>query len=512
MEAVDADIVVIGMGPAGEHAANRLARAGLEVVGVEERLLGGECPYWACVPTKMMTRAAGLLADGRRIPGMAGQATVRPDWSHVAHRIREEATGGWDDTAAVERFVAAGGTFVRGRGRITAPGEVTVTLFDGPDGRGHGMGAGGTGEGAADGSGAAADAGGRRPEAAEAAGADVPGESRPGEGATTAERLYRARRGIVVAAGTHPAVPPIDGLAGTPFWTNRNAVESQRVPESLLVLGGGVVGTELAQVFARFGSRVTVVEAADHLLTAEEPEVGRMLAEVFAGEGIAVLVGASPTSVGYEEGVFTLTLDGEQVEARQLLVATGRFADLVGLGIGAVGLDERAGRIEVDEWMRAAPGVWAVGDVTGHGNFTHVAVYQAEIAVRDILGEPGPPADYRAVPRVTFTDPEIGSVGLTVTQARQRGVDVRTGVAWVPETARGWIHKSGNDGLIKLVADAERGVLVGATSVGPHGGEVLGALTVAVHAQVPVDDLRHMIYAYPTFHRGIEDALRDLRS
>jgi pyruvate/2-oxoglutarate dehydrogenase complex dihydrolipoamide dehydrogenase (E3) component len=160
--------------------------------------------------------------------------------------------------------------------------------------------------------------------------------------------------------------------------------------------------------------------------------------------------------------------------------------------------------------MRAGERLWAVGDVTGHGAFTHVAMYQAGIAARDILGQAGPAADYRALPRVTFTDPEIGAVGLTEAQARDEGVDVRTGSAQVPSSARGWIHKAGNTGLIKLVVDADRDVLVGATSVGPAGGEVLGALAVAVQAEVPVGTLRNMIYAYPTFHRGIEDALRDL--
>jgi pyruvate/2-oxoglutarate dehydrogenase complex dihydrolipoamide dehydrogenase (E3) component len=164
----------------------------------------------------------------------------------------------------------------------------------------------------------------------------------------------------------------------------------------------------------------------------------------------------------------------------------------------------------VDERIRAGDNLWAVGDVTGRGAFTHVAMYQAGIAVRDILGQSGPPADYRALPRVTFTDPEIGAVGYTEAQARADGVRVQVGVAQVPSSARGWIHKAGNDGFIKLVADVDRGVLVGATSAGPAGGEVLGSLAVAVHGEVPIDRLRHMIYAYPTFHRGIEDALRAL--
>ena len=202
--------------------------------------------------------------------------------------------------------------------------------------------------------------------------------------------------------------------------------------------------------------------------------------------------------------------DGGTVTAEKLLVATGRKADLSRLGIDRLGLDPAARGITVDDRMRAGEGVWAVGDVTGHGAFTHMAMYQAGIAVRDILGQDGPPADYRATPRVTFTDPEIGAVGLTEAQARAAGLRVRVGTGQVPSSSRGWIHKAGNEGFIKLVEDAERGVLVGATSAGPVGGEVLSALAVAVHAEVPVETLRHMIYAYPTFHRGIEDALRDL--
>ena len=449
------DIVVIGMGPGGEDAAGKLAEAGLHVTGVEARLVGGECPYWGCVPSKMMIRAAGLLAEARRIPGMAGASAVDPDWAPVARRIRAEATDWWDDKVAVDRFRELGGHFVRGRGRITGRGEVTV----------H------TAEGA---------------------------------------RLFRARRGIVIATGTEPAVPPVPGLAGTPFWTNREAVETEDVPQSLIVLGGGAVGAELAQVFARFGARVAVVEALPRLLPADEPEAGELLTAVFAQEHIGVRTGAQVERAGHD-GRFTVALaDGEVLAAQRLLVATGRRADLSALGVGAYGLDETARAIGTDDRMRAADGLWAIGDVTGEGPFTHVAMYQAGIAVRDILGQDGPPASYRAVPRVTFTDPEIGSVGLTEARARGQGLAVRTGITQVPSSARGWIHKAGNDGFIKLIEDARRGVLVGATSAGPAGGEVLGALAVAVHGQVPVAGLRAMIYAYPTFHRAIEDALRDL--
>jgi pyruvate/2-oxoglutarate dehydrogenase complex dihydrolipoamide dehydrogenase (E3) component len=446
------DVVVVGMGVGGEAVAGQLADAGRSVVGIENRLVGGECPYWGCVPTKMMIRAANLLAEARRLDGVAGHADVTPDWGPVAARIRDEATTDWNDQIAVDRFTGKGGRFIRGRARLTGPGRV-----------------------------------------------EVDGET------------LEARRGVVLATGTEPAAPPIDGLADTPYWTNREAVEAKTLPASLLVLGGGAVGLELAQVYARFGVAVTVVEAVDRLLPAEEPEVSPLIEHALAADGVTAHTGAGATGVRYDGQRFTMTVaDGTELDAQRLLVAVGRRADLSSLGVDTVGLDETARSIKVDEHMRAGERLWAVGDVTGHGVFTHVATYQADIAARDILGQPGPPADYRALPRVTFTDPEIGSVGLTEADARAAGISTRVGVAQVPHSARGWIHKTGNDGLIKLVADADRGLLVGATSAGPAGGEVLSALAVAIHAKVPVGALRHMIYAYPTFHRGIEDALRQL--
>jgi pyruvate/2-oxoglutarate dehydrogenase complex dihydrolipoamide dehydrogenase (E3) component len=445
------DVVVIGMGVGGEEVAGKLAEAGLSVVAVESTLVGGECPYWGCVPSKMMIRAANLLAEARRLDGIAGHADVTPEWEQVATRIREEATADWNDQAAVDRYTGKGGTLIRGWGRLAGPGVVVVN-----------------------------------------------------------DETFEARRGVVLATGTVPVVPLIDGLAGTPYWTNREAIEAKSLPASLIVLGGGAVGLELAQVYARFGVAVTVVEAMNRLLPAEEPEASALVERALVADGITVCAGEPVTAVSYDGTRFSVTVGARELTAEHLLVAVGRRADLTGLGLETVGLDETGSAIEVDGHMRAGDRMWAVGDVTGHGAFTHVGMYQAGIAIRDILGEPGPPADYRALPRVTFTDPEVGSVGLTEAGARAAGITTEVGMAQVPESTRGWVHKAGNDGFIKLIADADHGVLVGATSAGPTGGEVLSALAVAVHARVSIDALRNMIYAYPTFHRSIEVALHQI--
>ena len=451
----EVDVVVIGLGPGGEAAATKLASAELEVVAVDRHLVGGECPYYGCIPSKMMIRAADSLAEARRVPVLAGSSTTTASWAPVAQRIREDATADWDDTLAVERLEKAGATVVRGSGRLTGPGSVEV------DGR-----------------------------------------------------RFRARRGVILNTGTSPAVPPIDGLAGTPFWTNREAVKVTELPESLAVIGAGAIGCELAQVFARFGVRVTLLEGAPRIMLNEEPEVSRLMTSVFAEEGLTVLTDVQVSSVSYDDGRFTLQAGDQQVETEKLLVAVGRRTEIADLGLDTVGVDGDGRTLETDEWLRVtrdgevADRLWAIGDITGKGQYTHVSMYQSGVAVRSILGEGGPAADYRAVPRVTFTDPEVGSVGMTEQQARDAGLAVRTTRVDSPDTARGRIHGVGNQGVVKLVVADD--LLVGATSVGPRGGEVLSMLTTAVHAKVPVSVLGNQLFAYPTFHGGVRDALSQL--
>ena len=447
------DVVVIGMGPGGEDAAGRLVQAGLKVVGVEPHLVGGECPYYGCIPSKMIIRAAGLLAEANRVTAMAGSATVVPDFSMVASRIRNEATDNWDDTVAVDRFVGKGGAFVRGRGVLDGRGRVVV-------------------------------------------GDDV----------------YVAARGVILATGTSPAIPPIPGLAEAKPWTNRDIFKIRTNPKSLIVVGGGAIGLELAQSFRRFGTAVTVVEAADRVLAVEEPESSILITRALKDEGIEFRVGVAIASAGRGEGRVTLTLaDGSVVEADEILVAAGRTPNLTGIGLDTVGLDERSRpAITTDEHMRVVgtERLWAVGDIAGRGAFTHMAVYEAAIAVDDILEVDGPiVAESHAVSRVTFTEPEVGSVGMTEAQARAAGINVKIGLADSSTSSRGWLHGFGNEGLMKLIVDGDRDILVGASSVGPRGGEVLAMFNLAVHARIPVASLRTMIYAYPTFYRGALDAL-----
>ena len=355
----------------------------------------------------MVIRAANLLADGRRIDGLAGTADVRADWAPVHARIRDEATDDWDDAVAVKRLEDAGVRFVRGHGRLAGPRTV-----------------------------------------------EVDGET------------YEAATGVVLNTGTRPATPPIDGLADTPFWTNRDVlrIDTPARPR-WRVIGGGPIGAELAQALARFGVRVTVLEAGSAPPGpggAGGRRPGRR--RVRRARASRCSTGVTISRVSYDDGQFTVAVDGQELTFDKLLVAAGRTPNLDDVGLETVGLDPSARSIEVDDRMRAGDGLWAIGDIVGHGAFTHMSMYQSAIAVASILGKDGPAADYRAVPHVTFTDPEVGGVGMTEKQARDAGLTVRVGTTDLSASTRGWIAQA--EGLIKLVEDADRGVLVGATSSG----------------------------------------------
>lgn len=442
-----ADVIVLGVGTAGEDLSLQLLDAGLDVIGIEPNLVGGECPYWACLPSKIMVRAAKALKEARRIGGTAGEADVRPEWAPVAEKVRW-MTGSWDDSVARERFRSRGGRLVKARGKLTGPRTVS--------------------------------AGGE---------------------------TFTARRGIVIATGSKPFIPPIPGLDEVDYWTTHDVIAMEQVPESMIVIGAGSSGCELGQVAAQFGARVTMVERRDHLLPGEEPEASQVVEEAFAAEGIEVRTGARVERVASRDGSIVVTLaGGEELAAERLFVATGRRIDLGDLGLESVGLDPTASAIEVDENLRAADGIWAMGDVTGDALLSLVAVYHSKIVAAEILGEDHPPVRYDAVPRVTFTDPEVGSVGMTEAEARAAGRDVVVVVKQLPFTFAGIVHWL-ERGIVKVVADREAGALIGASVAARQGGDVFGMLNLAVHARVPMDDLRSMLYGFPALYSAIGEAL-----
>ena len=448
MAAVTCDVVVLGVGTAGEDAALRLTKAGLDVVGIEPNLIGGECPFWGCLPSKSLIRSANQSAEARRADGRVGKVSIDPDWPLVAQRLRAEVTGGWDDSAGVERFESRGGRLMRGYGHVTAPRTVVVD-----------------------------------------------------------DTEIQAGKGIVVATGSRPFIPPVPRLANGPYWTNHDAIETEELPSSLIILGGGAIGCELGQLFARFGVSVSIVEGEERLLAAEEPEASAVVTAAMAEDGVDVITGRRAASVSYGDGV-TVTLDGGgQVDGERILVATGRRADADGIGLPNAGATTDRGFVRVDGRMRAADGMWAIGDVTGESLLTEVAMYQSLIAIEDVLGAEPEPASYEAIPRITFTDPELGAVGLTENQASEQGYDVEVVTKDVQAPFRGWLHRTGNTGVLKLVVDRASRRLLGGTAIGPHGGDVVGFLALAVQEGIPIDRLGRMVYGFPTFYGGVGEAL-----
>jgi pyruvate/2-oxoglutarate dehydrogenase complex dihydrolipoamide dehydrogenase (E3) component len=440
------DVVVVGSGSGGRAAAGRLADAGMRVAMAERELVGGECPYWACMPSKALLRPPEAVAAARRVPGVRAGIS---DWEEVA-AFRDEVVSGRDDAAKARRYAERGVTILRGHGRLDGPGAVVV------------------------------------------------GDER--------HTVHR----IVLATGSEAIVPPIEGLESVGAWTNREAMEMRSVPASALVLGAGPVGVEIGQMLARYGARVAIADSSPRPLPDEAPEVGALLSRRLTAEGIAVMTGREAVRVDPDGDGCRVTFDdGSELGAERIVIATGRRPRVEGIGLETVGIAHDETGVEVDGRCRAAEGVWAVGDLTGVGQFTHVASYQGRIAALDVLGEPVE-ADYSAVPRSVFCDPEVAAVGMTPEGARAAGLDVAVATVDLADLERSSTYGTGVEGLIGVVADRRAGTLVGAYAVGPLASEWIHLAVVAVRARVPVDTLRDLIAQFPSFAEGLVTAARAL--
>lgn len=444
------DVVCLGGGVAGEAIAGGLQGSGLSLAVVERELVGGECPYWGCIPSKTLLRSGEVLEEAGRARTLAAS---RVDWTldfpKVSKRVHWMARD-LDDTNAAKALEATGAKLFRGAGRLIDFRTVEVA----------------------------------------------------------GEQLV-AKRALVIANGGTAAIPPIPGLNGVEYWTNRQAVLPNDLPATLAVLGGGAVGVELAQAFARLGTKVTLVEAGPRIIGLEEPEASAALKPHLVADGIEVVEGDPCEAVEKQGASVVLHLkSGRPVAADRLLVATGRRANFEAWKAAGLVQTER-GWLKVDpETLESRAGVYGAGDVTGIGGFTHLAYYHGQIVARRLRGEDAR-ADHSAVPRVTFTDPEVASVGWSEQTARAHGVDIAVATVDPAETARGYIQDF-HGGTLKLVADRSRGVLVGATLVTPRAGEILGELVLAVKLGTPVRTLNDTIHPFPAFNRVLGAAFAEL--
>jgi pyruvate/2-oxoglutarate dehydrogenase complex dihydrolipoamide dehydrogenase (E3) component len=446
------DVVCLGGGVAGEAIAGGLEGSGMSLAVVERELVGGECPYWGCVPSKTLLRSGETLEEADRARRLAASRVEWDvDFPKVSKRVLWMARD-LDDTKAAAAMEATGARLFRGVGTLVDFRTVQVG----------------------------------------------------------AEQLI-ARRGLVIANGSTAAIPPIPGLDKVHYWTNRQAAVPRELPNTLAVLGGGAIGVELGQAFARLGSKVTVVEAGPRFLGLEEPEAGAALRPHLEADGMTLVIGDPCESVEpRDDGVMLHLKSGTIVAADRLLVATGRRPNLEAWRASGLAQTER-GWLKVDPTtLEARADVYGCGDITGLGGFTHLAYYHGQIVARRLRGQDAR-ADHVAVPRVTFTDPEVASVGLSEAAARERGIDVVVASADPAETARGYIHDF-RGGALKLVADRERRVLVGATMVTPRAGEILGELVLAVKSATPLRDLADVIHPFPAFNRVLGAVLGELAS
>jgi pyruvate/2-oxoglutarate dehydrogenase complex dihydrolipoamide dehydrogenase (E3) component len=449
------DVIVVGAGPPGENAAGKCADAGLSVAMVEERLVGGECSYYGCIPSKTLLRPGDVLAAARRTPGAAEAVTGSIDVA-AALAQRDYMTSNWLDDTALPWVNMEGIHLIRGHGRLAGAGAVDVDLRDG----------------------------------------------------SGSVRLT-ARRAVVMAIGSTAVIPPIDGLREAGPWDNTDATSVKEIPRRFLVLGGGPVGAELAQAYRRLGSEeVTVIEGADRLLVREEPFAGEDVRSGFEAEGIRVITGATMTAARRDrpDGSVTAVLeDGTEIVGDEILVAVGRRPRTADVGLETVGLEGLRGSfLAVDERLRVrgVDGDWlyAVGDCNGLALLTHMGKYQGRVAGDIISGRHDvvDVADHGPIPRVTFTDPQVAAVGPTEEQAREAGIRVRAVRASLSDVPGAYTRGNGITGTGQLLIDEARGAMVGATFTGPDVQEIVHAATIAIVGEVGLERLRHAVASFPT--------------